>query len=322
MSDIVDQINNNYDARANAYWDNVKSELIITGNGTGSSFVNIEAGTSNFSDVMGWTTSEWDKDTGELIYTKVNSGAQKVGTNAKFKIDGTTYISTSNVIDSSLSRINGVTIDLNKASAGETVTLSIEKDETTLVNALQDVVDTYNDLMTNLDKQISSAGTLSKETSLKLLRDRLRSIMTSSQSGMSVFTNLDAIGVKVSNASANNVSTSTADITTLSFDKEKFASALKKSSYDVKTLLVGDGNKVAGVFSQIEDLIIKNVEYSTGYFNSAKKSYANQISTLNQKIKKANQSVERYKAMLENKFKTMDMLIAQMNQQYSTFLSS
>ena len=40
------------------------------------------------------------------------------------------------------------------------------------------------------------------------------------------------------------------------------------------------------------------------------------------KIKKANKDVDRYKARLESKFQSMDMLIAQMQQQYSSFLKT
>ena len=322
IADIVNMINNSYDAKAKAYWDNVNAKLVIEGNETGSTFVNVEAGTSNFTDVMGLTKSEWDTD-GNLIYTKINTATQQIGTNAKFSINGTSYVSTNNKIDSSMTRITGVTMDLNGVSEGQKITLSIEKDKETLTNAVQDVVDSYNNLMENIDKQISKTGTLKDETSLKLLRDNIRSLMTGAQSGTSVFRNLDAIGIKVANATTNNVSTSTADITKLTFDKDKFASALKASSYDVKTLLAGDSNDESkGVLYKIEDLLIKSIDYSTGYFNTAKNSYSKQIANLNTKIKKATASVEKYKAMLENKFKTMDMLIAQMNQQYSTFLTN
>ena len=40
------------------------------------------------------------------------------------------------------------------------------------------------------------------------------------------------------------------------------------------------------------------------------------------KIIKANKEVERYKTRLEAKFNSMDMLIAQMQQQYSSFLKT
>ncbi len=48
-------------------------------------------------------------------------------------------------------------------------------------------------------------------------------MMTSSDAGTTVFRNLDAIGIKVENASANNISTD--NITTLTFDKDKFIQA-------------------------------------------------------------------------------------------------
>lgn len=59
---MISEINSNDKAQAYAYWDDATGKLSITSKQEGASYINIEAGTSNFTDVMGFTTSEWNED--------------------------------------------------------------------------------------------------------------------------------------------------------------------------------------------------------------------------------------------------------------------
>ena len=48
--------------------------------------------------------------------SRMNTAAQQVGDNAEFTIDGTVYTSSSNTINSDISRIEGVTLNLKSLS--------------------------------------------------------------------------------------------------------------------------------------------------------------------------------------------------------------
>ncbi len=136
-----------------------------------------------------------------------------------------------------------------------------------------------------------------------------------------MFRNLDAIGISVSSAAANNVSTSNESIVNLSFDKEKFLEAYEKDADAVKALLVGsDQNK--GVLTKVEELLENSLRSVTGYFDSAETSYKKKASNFETKISKANVTIERYRSQLEKKFSSMDMVIAKMQQQYSSYLGT
>ena len=356
LQDIISQINTSESSNATAYWDNIKGQLVIESRSTGAAFVNIEAGcsdedilkqrvaagqtisASNFTDIMGLTVTAKNGDgsikttsrtltdgptVNVVENTRMNVKTQEMGENAKFTINGTTYTSTSNNISSDVSKIKGTTLNLNGISEGSTVKLTIEKDKETLANAIEEVVDSYNDLMKNVDEQIAATGDLHNETTLKLIRDQLRNLMTGTNSIGTTFKNLDSIGISVAKASGGNIATSNSAIVSLSFDKDKFMKSFTADQSALKTLLIGtDSVSNNGIFTQLEKIVGSAVESTYGYFSSAQKSYDEQISKLNTKIKKANAEVERYRALLENKFKSMDMLIAQMNQQYSTFLKS
>ena len=429
LTDLISQINASQKTNATAYWDSIEGKLVIQSRTTGAALINIEAGTSNFTDIMGLTNTEWDcksqtinasekeellsslgvtagtfeisrkykdangndlnenctitinndtkikdlieniNNTGlveatwdnsenKIIFnvladgkfnfvngtsnaldilglntanlgdadsdgkaditdnlTRINTNTQEIGDNAKFSINGTYYTSTKNEIGSDVSRIKGLTINLKGISEGEETTITVERDKETVANAVSDVVDAYNELIENIDKEIAKDQPLADQFTLKLIRNQVRSLMTGTLAGNGIFKNLDAIGVSLEKASANNINTT--NINTLYFDKDKFMKAFDADRDAIKTLLVGtDTNR--GIFQQVEDIIEQAV--TTGYFSSAERSYSNQISRLDSKIEKAQKAVERYKEQLEAKFASMDLLISKMQNQYSSFL--
>ena len=320
LSDIINQINASDAANASAFWDNVEGKLVIKSRSTGAALVNIEAGTSNFTDILGFTKSEWNTD-GSIKTTKMDIDTQNIGDNAKIKINGTTYTSTSNTIGSDVTRIKGLTINLKGLTKDSEVTLKVERDKESLANAVSSVVDSYNELMKNVDEAIATDGDLKNESTLKLIRNQLRNLMTSSDMGTTVFRNLDSIGIGFNSASGNNISTANSAIISLTFDKDKFFKAFDADQDAVKALIIGSANN-KGVFTKVEDLVESTLKSVSGYFEATETSYSNKIRDLDKKITKANKEVDRYKARLEAKFQSMDMLIAQMQQQYSSFLTT
>ena len=319
LSDIINTING-YNNSVSAYWDTVSGQLVLQSNISGSIFVNVEAGSSNFTDIIGLTTSERASDN-SVEKTILNTDAQNLGSNAVFYINGTLYTSNSNTIGSDISRIEGVTINLKNATEGEEFRLDVKRDTETVSNAVQDVVTAYNDLMEAVDNKIAAGGELRGQTTLKMIRNQIRSYMTSSLSNSPVFRNLDAIGISVDAASGGNISTSTDAITKLTFDADKFANAHETNCVALKYLLVGDGTN-SGILNKVENLLEDSLKGVSGYFDSQVASYNNQIKQLTEQMVKANKQISNYQSLLENKFSTMDMLISNMQQQYSSFLTS
>jgi flagellar hook-associated protein 2 len=321
MDSIISQINSNEDSYANAYWDSINGQLVLTSTSTGASLMNIEAGTSNFTDILGLTSSTWNSN-GTVKKTALNIDAQTLGENAKFSINGTNFVSSSNTVTSDISRISGLTLNLKGISEdGGSTTITVENDSQSVADALSEIVDGYNTLMENLETELSSTGNLSKETTLKSIKQQIRSLMLSSVSGLSTYNTLNSIGISVSAASASNISTTTASITDLTIDKDKFMEAYKDDPSEIKALLVGTTDN-EGILTQIENIVENALQTATGYFDIASKAYDTKISTIDNKITKQNKIVEAYKTRLENKFNLMDQLISSMQNQYSSFLSS
>ena len=106
LSDIISQINSSDTANATAYWDSINGRLVIKSRSTGQAFINIEAGTSNFTDIMGYTETECYAD-GSVKKARMVTDSQNLGENSKVSINGTTYTSTSNILTSDITRIKG-----------------------------------------------------------------------------------------------------------------------------------------------------------------------------------------------------------------------
>ena len=311
IQDLVNQINSSTDANATAWWDNITGEFVIESKSTGAAYVNIEADTSNFTTILGLTNG-----------SAMNVDAQKIGDNAKFSLNGTEYTSTSNTIGSDVSRLEGVTINLKKVSEGESVKLTVEHDKDKAADAMEEIVNSYNELMENVDNQLATTGNLHNETTLRMIRTQLKNLMSSSESAGTTFKTLASIGIDVAQASGGNVSTENSSIVNLSFDRSSFLNAFNSDQNALKTLLIGDSaDSTTGILNRIENYIEQTLAANTGYFAIQEKSNTNKITDYNTKISKQNTYIERYRAQLEARFKSMDMLISQMNQQYSSFLS-
>ncbi len=316
LSSLISEINNNDDAQAYAFWDDAAGKLSITSKKEGASYVNIEAGTSNFTDVMGFTTSEWNDD-GTVKSSKMYTDAQELGKNAQFTINGTKMTSTSNTVTSDISRMDGITLTLKKVSTEEsgTSTLKVTQDTSGLVEAVKSFVSAYNEVLSNVDEVTANGADLHGETSLTSLRNTIRSYATAKNtSNNGVYNLLSEIGISTSSADGNNLN---ADTNSLKLDEDKLKKALEENPESVKSILAGEG----GVLTMMEDAVEQSLKATSGFFDVKTSTLDSDIKKMETKIKKQNTNISTYKAQLEKKFSAMETTIAQMQQNYQSFLS-
>lgn len=312
LDNIISQINNAPGAEVFASWDASKGSIVLKSAIEGSSYISVEAGTSNFTDVLGLTVSEWDAS-GNVTSSKLITAAQELGKNAKAVINGTEVTSASNTITADISRIAGLTINLKATSTEEsgTSTLVIEQDTEKLTSALTDIVSAYNELMTSVEKLTSVDGELHGESTLKGAYTSLRNIMNSASVNDGAFSLLSQIGICTPDAS-NALETNTVS---LELDEDKLKEVLAHNGDSVKELLIGDN----GFLTKIKDNV-DSALYSGGYFASKEASLKSEVSTMNKKITKRQESVDTYKARLETKFAAMEQVISKLNNNYNSLL--
>ena len=316
LSSLISEINSNDEAQAYAYWDDASGKLSITSKKEGASYINIEAGTSNFTDVMGLTTSEWDSD-GKLVSSKMYTDAQELGQNAIFSINGTQMTSTSNTVTSDISRIDGVTLTLNRANTEKdgNTTLKITQNTSDLTEAVKSFVNAYNDTIAKVEEVTANGADLHGESSLTSLSRTIRSYATGSNSSNGgVYKLLSDIGISVDSADGNNLSTKTYK---LNLDEDKLAKALEENPESVKSILAGDN----GVLGMMESAIEQSLAATTGFFDIKTSTYDSDIKKMETKITKQQSNITTYKAQLEKKFQAMEQTISAMQKNYSSFLS-
>ena len=318
INSLISDINNNKDAGVTAYWDSANSKLVLTSTVEGQSYVNIEAGTSNFTDVMGFTESEWAAD-GAVTKSALKTDNQQLGENAVLYINGTQVISPTNTVTSELSGLDGVTINLKGVSTEEepTTKLDVTQDTTKVVDALKDFVKQYNEIMTKLDELTATDADLYGDTALNSIERSMRQMITSASGyGEDVYTLLSQIGVSTAEAGASI----SADTTSLSIDEDKLKEVLDKDPDAVKKLLVGNTSE-AGLLTKFEE-ILDDALATDGWFSTTTTTIQSEMTRYNEKITKAQTSVDNYKARLEAQFQAMENTISKMQNSYSNLLNS
>lgn len=320
LSSLISQINNSEEAQANAYWDDTTGKLTITSKKEGASYINIESGTSNFTDVMNLTTTQRDAD-GNIISTRMFLEAQELGKNAMLTINGTSITATSNTITSDVSRIEGVTLTLKGVSTPDdngTVTstkLNVSQDTSGLVDAVKGFVESYNNMVSKVNQVTANGADLDGETSLTSIARTIKNYATSANtSNGGEYKLLSQIGISTSKADGTSLSTNTA---TLEFDEAAFKKALEEDPESVQSILAGEN----GILSMMENTVEMSLKASVGFFDVKQSTLDTNIQNMETKIKKQNTKVEHYRKQLEDRFSNMELLISKMQQNYSSFLA-
>lgn len=306
MKSLISKINNDEDAGATAYWDQNAGKLVITATDEGASNINIEAGTSNFTDIMGLTSG------GNII-----QNSQTLGTNAVLSINGTSITSSSNTITSDISGIKGVTISLKDKTTTE-ATVTVANDVSAAVTAITNTISSYNMAISNTKDATGADGKLYGQSVLNMLTSTIRKTATAAVSFDNGYKTLASIGI-----TTGAIGTSTeADTSQLKIDKDKLTAALQNDPTAVMNLLTGnDVLKTNGVFTKISKALDSSLDETTGYFTTQEKSFEKQISNLNKKAEKMSTDLTKYQTQLEAKFQAMDELISGLQSSQNVFNS-
>ena len=320
LKSLIGNINSKTDAGVNAYWDASAGQLVLKSKAEGAFNINIEAGTSDLTDILGFTASEVDGE-GQKTSSLVK-GTQVLGDYARLNINGTDIISSSNTVTSDISGIEGLTLTLhsvtkeNDEGFKEPATVSVSQDSDTLLSAVKSFISSYNNAIETIDKNTASGETLYGETSLTSLRNNLRHNATAAveNTDLKVLANIG-----ISTGEATN-STDTSGVNKLQINEEKFKKALAENPNAVKQLLLGDNKGLAesgGVLNKLEKITEDALSASDGYFTMKSKTYDSQTRSIKTSIDAAQRKVDSYKSRLQKQFNNMEQIIASIQQSYS-----
>lgn len=304
LNSLIKQINNNADAGVVATWDANAGKLVLTATDEGAVNINVEAGTSNFTDIMGLTSG------GNLA-----AGSQTLGTNAVLSINGTSITSSTNTVTSDISGITGLTLQLNDKT-NSTANVAVTVDTSSAVNAVKSLVDAFNTAIAATDAATTTDGELHGETNLNSLRNSIRTIATAAVTGADGYKTLASIGI-TTGVIGTDVKANT---NKLVIDEKALTAALTADPDAVKKLLLGDKTAgTDGVLTKLQTAVDNSTNVINGYFVKRESSYEDQVSHLNEKITRMNSDLKAYQKTLETKFSAMDTLISNLKNQASVF---
>lgn len=227
-------------------------------------------------------------------------------TDASLTIDGLPVTASGNSLSGIIS---GLTLDLQSASPGSAVRVSVQTDAEGVKEQVQSFVDAYNDIFGYLEKELATGGKLEGNASARSLGSRLESVMASSFSGTGSYSTLAQVGISRQQGTR-----------TLSFDASKFEDALHADYASVRALFIAaDGSQgKAALVDEAIDLLTDRVD---GVFKLGNDSLDRRIKSLDGSIERYERSIDNYRTTLERKFRAMESTVSLLQAQ-GNYLSS
>jgi len=279
------------DVTATVVQDSTGASLAIISNSSGS------AGDFNITDT--------GNSTG-LNFTKPVTGA-----NASLTVDGIPISSSTNTITGA---VQGVTLDLAGANPGETVTLSVQADDTAATTTISQFVTAYNQVVSDLNAQTAvnlntgSTGVLASDGTLSLVQDELFNAINYSGSG--TISNLGSIGLNLQ------------DDGTIQIDTATLTNALNTNYSAVQSFFqsttTGAGQALTSALNNLTDPTQGPIALDEQGISATQLDITNQIDTIN-----ANLALEQ--TTLTDKFAAVNVILQQLpvlQQQISSQLAS
>ncbi len=247
IDDLTAQIENTFHGMVDVTIDGADGTMSITDKNTGKSTLAMNSFVIDGVD--------YSFNTATIGYSESNMLTE--GRDAFFSVDGINIQSEKNTVSEF---INGVTLELHKASYEEAITIKMERDYDAITNKAEELFKAYNALVRYIkdstkygdpnededEEKKSEKGVISGDMTARMMLNKIRSVFHKDLdiTGQSQYSTLSMIGLKTNTQSSE-----------FELDKEKFKDALKTSFEEVIPLFITKGysentNIVMGNFSE------------------------------------------------------------------------
>lgn len=302
LADLINEINTNSDAGVTASYNMATNKIDMIAKETGSDLITLADTAGNFLTAMG------------LISGGDTTASQTAGVNAVFKLNGTTLYSNSNNVTENVTGLAGITLDLNQASPGTDVTITIDRDTEPLIEAIKDFITQFNSVMTFIDQQTDSeskTAQLKGDGGLRRFKSQLRTTVTDYVASLTKYSSLPLIGI-----STGAVTGAAAASSQLQFNESTFEAALNDDSTEVKSLMVGASGIFTQLFTYTDAALHDDPDDSLdGLFPARKNSNDARIKDIDDAIERMQTRLEKREQFLRAQFNAMEQLISQSNSQ-------
>lgn len=302
VQDLVNKVNNKANTKISAFYDSLNGEVVFTNVDTGALALTVSS----------------DGNLDSILHLDDPLG-QTLGNNAEFTIstlnDGEVLVSNSNSISGLM---DGVTIDVSKVTTSP-IKISIAKDPSGYEKRINDILTGVNDLVRGLNAKNDSFS--------RGFANRIKNVLGSIPGtfGDDTFTSFINVGLKTQlDADGKFVG--------YQLESAKFKEAYNSAPDELNKLLWGNdeedsqfgllnsGNE--GVLAKLSDLINTYSDSSKGVIKQVRNSIDSQIRTQDDRILRAQNSVETLRLRLTKQFAQLDVTNAQAQRQQAALSSS
>lgn len=218
--------------------------------------------------------------------------------NAKITLDGVAYEYASNTVDDAIPYLR---IDLNKASPGTSVTLSMSQPTAGLSDLLKEFVDAYNTLMKALNTATatgadsSSSGVLNGVAGVRDMKRQLSGITSTQLASTGTYKTLADIGVSTNRDG------------TLSLDTDRLAAVMEADPEAITNMV---NPKVSTTdnpgLSKLMDTVRDNIEKDDGPLKTAQKRYDALAEEFTQQLEDLDEKMANYEEHLTKVYAAME----------------
>ena len=222
--------------------------------------------------------------------------------NSIIEVDGQKLTSQSNSVTDAIA---GITLDLTKADLNSTSTLTVEQDNEAVKENLKSFVETYNSLLTSIDKLSSydadkkTAAALQGDSMIRSLESQLRNMVS------------ERVSVDGSNVALYDIGLSTDRYGKLNIDEAKLDESIANNMSSIEGLFSTPSTGLANRFDELANNYVK----TGGVIDNRKNSYTEETKRLTLQRESFSLKMAQLESRLLKQFNAMDLVVAQLNQQ-------
>jgi flagellar hook-associated protein 2 len=237
---------------------------------------------------------------------------QSIGENAEYKINGITYKSNSNVIND---KFNDISFTLTGVSS-TSITLNVSNDATVAKKNIEKFVELYNELITELDKQLKDEKSpVFRDNTLKDVFDGLKKFINRYVANGTNYSGLSDIGITTG---AAGMVFNDDYIGKLEIDTSKLDSILESNPGDIRKLFAYDpdgGNKLTDGIAYHFNNYLESLTKVDGTINKVIGVTNRELMRIAGNIIDWNDRVKIIESGLRTKFNSMEVLLGQVKRQ-------
>ncbi|MCR8660507.1 flagellar filament capping protein FliD [Paenibacillus endoradicis] len=288
---------------------NVKAELVKTDDSDNYAF-------SITSTTTGKQTS-FDMNVSGVTIDTANKKVS-LGQNAEFTMNGVSVTRSSNTFDD---LISGVSVTLTKK--GES-TLDVKQDTASITSKIDAFVTAYNDLLVLVKDNLAKPTTEGKmnplqgDTLLKSISSQMYNMFTATVNSNSSLKSMADIGLTID----KGITTASGMTGKITFDKEKFATALESNSSEVSKLFSNGDEANKGIALNIANTIRSNYTSTvTGILNVKITGYDSEIKMVDDRLSAMDTKLEMREARIKLQFSNMETMLSSLKNEQNWLTS-